>query len=77
MHTDSFMLRAKEISEGSISPTIKWKNLERQEFFIPEIKEQKKFSEIFYQIEDIRNQLKQQKTTLQHLKQKLLQEILG
>lgn len=77
MHSDSFMIRAKEISEGSISPTIKWKNLERQEFNIPEIEEQIKFTQVFKQIEEIRNQLKQQKTTLKNLKQKLLNEILG
>ncbi len=77
MHADIFMLRAKEISEGSISPTIKWKNLERQEFSIPDLEQQKKLTEVFQKIEAIRLQLKQQKIALKNLKQKLLNEILG
>ncbi len=77
MHSDSFMSRAKEISEGSISPTIKWKNLERQEFSIPDLKTQEKILEIFNQLETTLTQLKHQKTTLKNLKGKLLEEILG
>lgn len=77
MHSDSFMARAKEISEGSISPTIKWKNLENQEFLVPSINEQKRISELFAQIDQTRNLIRQQKETLKKLKQKLLNEILG
>ncbi|MGY6275720.1 restriction endonuclease subunit S [Methylomonas sp. MgM2] len=40
MQTDQFMSRAIAISEGSLSPTIKWKTLERQKFFIPPIDQQ-------------------------------------
>lgn len=35
MQSDVFMNRAVAISEGSLSPTIKWKVLEKQEFSIP------------------------------------------
>ena len=77
MHSDSFMNRAKEISEGSISPTIKWKNLERQEFQIPDLKTQEKLLLVLQQIELIRSKLKTQKQALKNLKQKLLNEILG
>lgn len=35
MQSNVFMNRAIAISEGSLSPTIKWKALERQEFKIP------------------------------------------
>jgi type I restriction enzyme S subunit len=77
MHTNSFMFRAKEISEGSISPTIKWKNLERQQFYIPKIEDQRTFTKIFQKSQIIRQQLKEQKANLKTLKQQLLNEILG
>lgn len=35
MQSDVFMSRAVSISEGSLSPTIKWKALERQVFKVP------------------------------------------
>ncbi len=38
MQSDVFMNRAVAISEGSLSPTIKWKVLERQEFSIPSLR---------------------------------------
>lgn len=40
MQSDVFMDRAVSISEGSLSPTIKWGALERQDFRFPEKKEQ-------------------------------------
>ncbi|MBV6578046.1 restriction endonuclease subunit S, partial [Acinetobacter baumannii] len=42
MQSNQFMERAVEISEGSLSPTIKWKNLEQQSFIIPNLGEQSK-----------------------------------
>lgn len=41
MQSDVFMERAIAISEGSLSPTIKWSALSRQEFAIPNIELQK------------------------------------
>ncbi len=43
MQSDIFMNRAVAISEGSLSPTIKWKILESQRFPMPLFDEQKKF----------------------------------
>ena len=40
MQSDIFMNRAVSISEGSLSPTIKWKVLSNQEFLIPTIDKQ-------------------------------------
>jgi type I restriction enzyme S subunit len=40
MQSDVFMNRAVAISEGSLSPTIKWKVLEQQEFLIPDFTKQ-------------------------------------
>ncbi|MCO7023840.1 restriction endonuclease subunit S [Vibrio paracholerae] len=41
MQSDAFMDRAIAISEGSLSPTIKWNTLSRQYFAIPSINEQR------------------------------------
>ncbi|PSF10804.1 restriction endonuclease subunit S [Marinobacter sp. MA] len=49
MQSDAFMKRAKSISEGSLSPTIKWKTLENQEFQLPDIESQKRVAAILKQ----------------------------
>lgn len=77
MQSDVFMTRAVQISEGSLSPTIKWKTLAAQEFVLPKKGKQKEFTQVFMQFDHTQEQLKQQKTTLKNLKQKLLSEILG
>jgi type I restriction enzyme S subunit len=40
MQSDMFMERAKEISVGSLSPTINWKTLAKEEFPLPPLDEQ-------------------------------------
>ena len=77
MQSDTFMSRAVQISEGSLSPTIKNKTLAVQEFFLPKKEKQKELISVFKQFDTTMEQLKQQKRTLKHLKQKLLNEILG
>lgn len=77
MQSDTFMSRAVQISEGSLSPTIKNKTLAVQEFILPKKEKQKELIAVFKQFDTTMEQLKQQKTTLKHLKQKLLNEILG
>ena len=52
MQSSIFWKTAHAISEGSMSPTIKWKTLAKQEFWIPTIEEQKKISEILWSIEE-------------------------
>jgi len=47
------------------------------EVSIPDLKTQSTILEVLQQFDSTINQLKQQKTTLKHLKQKLLNEILG
>lgn len=46
MQSNTFMNRAISVSEGSLSPTIKWKTLAAQEFKIPPLTEQKRLLEI-------------------------------
>ena len=77
MQSDTFMSRAVQISEGSLSPTIKNKTLAVQEFNMPKKEKQKELISVFKQFDTTMEQLRQQKTTLKNLKQKLLNEILG
>ena len=51
MQSDVFMNRAVAISEGSLSPTIKWKTLATQEFSFPDLKYQKGIVEAFQKLE--------------------------
>lgn len=55
MQSNQFMERAVEISEGSLSPTIKWKILEQQIFKIPTIDGQKIILEIYQKLDVILN----------------------
>ena len=75
MQSDVFMNRAVQISEGSLSPTIKNKTLAQQEFIIPKREKQKELIALFKQFDFTMEQLKEQKTTLKNLKQNLLREI--
>ncbi|MEP5779878.1 MAG: restriction endonuclease subunit S [Hyphomicrobiales bacterium] len=54
MQSDMFMERAVSISEGSLSPTIKWKTLANQEFPLPPRKRQEEILTILEKIENIR-----------------------
>jgi type I restriction enzyme S subunit len=77
MQSDAFMNRAVQISEGSLSPTIKNRILAIQKFILPKKEKQKELICLFKQFDFTMQQLKQQKTALKNLKQKLLNEILG
>jgi len=54
MMSDEFMSRAKRISVGSLSPTINWKNLAKQEFWIPPRAEQSRILRVLEPIETAR-----------------------
>lgn len=51
MQSDVFMNRAVAISEGSLSPTIKWKALVEQSFLLPLKESQSNFIELFTKID--------------------------
>lgn len=53
MQSDVFMNRAVVISEGSLSPTIKWKVLEQQLFPFPNITAQKRLLNTLVKLEDV------------------------
>lgn len=77
MQSDTFMSRAVQISEGSLSPTIKNKTLAIQEFILPKKEKQKELIELFQQFDKTIGLLKGQRKVLKDLKGKLLGEILG
>jgi len=64
MQSDMFMDRAVAISEGSLSPTIKWKTLANQKFQLPSIEQQKEILEV---LEKIYKQLNVVDETLHYL----------
>jgi type I restriction enzyme S subunit len=75
--SDAFINQAVTTSAGSLSPRTKWRDLAVLEIAIPELKTQNVIVGIFQQLRQTQEQLNQQKTTLQNLKQKLLSDILG
>lgn len=52
MSSDYFMERAIKISVGSLSPTINWSSLNREEFEIPSLDEQHRIAEILWATDD-------------------------
>lgn len=53
MLSDVFWDKAIEISVGSLSPTINWKNLASQRFLLPPIEAQEAISELLNSIDDV------------------------
>ena len=53
LHSDAFMHRAVDISVGSLSPTINWGTLKKQEFLIPPKDVQAQLAELFWAIEEV------------------------
>jgi type I restriction enzyme S subunit len=77
MNTDEFWEFAISNAAGTMSKRVKWRYLATYSLKLPDLKIQAKILEAFNQLETTLLQLKQQKTTLKNLKQKLLNEILG
>jgi type I restriction enzyme S subunit len=77
MLTERFTQYSIGVSKGSTNPYINWKDLDNFSFQIPDLETQKEIANVLDGILEIVEQLKQQKTTLKNLKQKLLNEILG
>jgi len=51
IHSDVFMHRAVDVSEGSLSPTIKWKILAEQQFRMPPLGDQKRIAVLLWSID--------------------------
>lgn len=76
MQSSIFWKTAHAISEGSMSPTIKWKTMAKQEFWIPTIEEQKKMSEVLWSIEENSEKMKRLIKTSQEMKSGTLNQLL-
>ena len=77
IHSDLFMNRAIEISEGSLSPTIKWKTLANQIFPLPPLEEQKQIAALFQSIDTAIGKVEGQEKNLLKLKNQLIRELFG
>ena len=77
MQSDVFMNRAVAISEGSLSPTIKWKSLSIQEFPIPKFENQKSLLQTLKQIENVISETEQLHISSKALYEKLSNYIFG
>jgi type I restriction enzyme, S subunit len=76
MQSSQFWKTAYAISEGSMSPTIKWKTLSSKEFWIPSKSEQKTISQILWSIEDNLEKTEKLIQLTEKLKKGLLEELL-
>jgi len=52
MMSDVFMNRAMEISVGSLSPTINWSTLRKEEFDLPPLEQQRRISAVLWAVEE-------------------------
>ncbi len=77
MQSDMFMDRAVAISEGSLSPTIKWKTLAIQKFPLPPIERQKEILEVLEKVEEISFKNEQLITHSEIFFSVLLQELIS
>ena len=57
MQGDQFMERSLRISVGSLSPTINWKALAKEEFLLPPVHEQARIVEVLTAIANVQNEL--------------------
>jgi len=77
MQSDMFMDRAVAISEGSLSPTIKWKALSIQKFSLPPLERQKEILEVLEKTNAQISKLDEAIKSIDILKSQLEKEFFG
>ena len=77
MMSDHFMNRAVEISVGSLSPTINWTTLKREEFVLPPLNQQRRIAEILWAVDEVRCAWDQHERSLTKLHKNRLQEVFA
>ncbi|MGH8072365.1 MAG: N-6 DNA methylase, partial [Candidatus Entotheonellia bacterium] len=65
MMSDRFMNRAVEISVGSLSPTINWTTLKREEFTLPPLAQQRRIAEILWAVDEVEQNISEMLETLE------------
>ena len=76
MQSDVFMNRAVAISEGSLSPTIKWKALSNQCFAIPSFDEQAKICRVLNKADELITHIGYLETSLRSLREAVVRKLL-
>ena len=76
MQSDEFMDRAVSISEGSLSPTIKWNVLAKQEFYLPPLSIQGQLAALFNHLEHCLQEAAALLVALQGLKKGLINSLM-
>lgn len=76
MQSDLFMERAKEISVGSLSPTINWKTLAREEFALPPLEEQRRIAKVLAAVESLIETLRTLRQALHAVETGLLENVM-
>lgn len=76
MLSDDFMSRAISISEGSLSPTIKWKVLENQVFKIPKRHTQEKLVNVLKKIFEVESFIEETEICAQLVNELLSNELM-
>jgi type I restriction enzyme, S subunit len=75
MQSDLFFNRALAISVGSLSPTINWATLARQEFVLPPLDEQKRIAVLLWAVEDATQSLRRLEITCARASEPLIEEL--
>lgn len=76
LHSNAFMKRAVEVSEGSLSPTIKWKILSEQKFRLPALPIQNKIADLLWAIDDVSEKINKSLNDLEVYKQAFSEQVL-
>jgi hypothetical protein len=74
LSSDYFLERAIEISVGSLSPTVNWRDLKVQEFDLPSLDEQKRIAHLVWALENDSRSRAQEASALRQLRAAHLQE---
>jgi len=75
LHSDTFMHRAIDISVGSLSPTINWGDLKKQEFLLPPKGQQEQIAELLWAGDEMIQKSEVLQNTLKNSYQIVLENI--
>ncbi|MCC7018882.1 MAG: restriction endonuclease subunit S [Ardenticatenales bacterium] len=77
MQSDLFMERARQISVGSLSPTINWRTLANEEFALPAVEEQRRMADVLWALEDLKRAVIAQQSRELSLSNALFRSMAG
>ena len=77
MQSEGFMERAQRISVGSLSPTINWKTLEREEFALPPLPKQRRIAAALGEIASAADSVRKLEARADELLSSVYREVFG